>query len=77
MIRAPSSSHWIALLPVLTTARSVAEVQTTPNNDQFVKVTAGECKFTKPGIYRLWLEPVVMEKGEQLMNVREVVLKPK
>jgi hypothetical protein len=53
----------------------VLEVKLTGGNEDFQDVEAGEFTLPKPGVYRLWLEPVNMEKGQMLMNVREVVIK--
>ena len=40
----------------------------------FRTVTIGTASFSKPGLYRLWIRPVEIPAGSQLMRVKEVTL---
>ena len=52
-------------------------VEPTPSNEDFKVVDAGPFTIPRPGIWRLWLEPVRMADGQSLFNVRDIILRTK
>ncbi|MBP7950974.1 MAG: protein kinase [Verrucomicrobiales bacterium] len=52
-------------------------VSNTESTDRFDAADVGEFKLAKPGNYRLWIEPISMERGQVLMTLREVVVRKK
>lgn len=51
-----------------------AKVEPTESNESFTPVDAGSFQIPRPGTWRVWLEPAVMEAGQPLFNVREIIL---
>lgn len=62
---------------VLGEASPPLPVMTTAKPEEFATVEGGPLNVPRPGTYRLWIEPVTMEKGTPLMNLREIVLEKK
>ncbi|HEX2748910.1 MAG TPA: hypothetical protein VHM91_12975, partial [Verrucomicrobiales bacterium] len=51
------------------------DVTVTRTTDAFVPVKAGKFTLTKPGSWRVWLEPGRMSENQALMNIRKITLK--
>ncbi|RYD38361.1 MAG: serine/threonine protein kinase [Verrucomicrobiaceae bacterium] len=49
-------------------------VRFTPSNEDFLPAEGGKFQIPRPGTWRLWLEPALMEAGQPLMNVRSIFM---
>ena len=58
----------------LGTGSEEAKVQPTESNESFLAVDTGKFQVPRAGTWRLWVDPVRMEPGQPLFNVREAVL---
>ena len=58
----------------LGTSASERNVRVTGSNEQFEAIDAGSFTIPKPGIWRLWIEPLRSSQGQPLMNIREITI---
>jgi hypothetical protein len=49
-------------------------VERTSSNAEFKTVTVGSGKFAKPGRYRIWVRPLEIASGDQLMRLQKLTL---
>lgn len=49
-------------------------VEKSSSATDFREVIVGRARFTKPGHYRLWIRPLYITPGDQLMRLKEVTL---
>lgn len=49
-------------------------MENTSGNTQFKSVTVGKAQFSKPGTYRLWIRPMEIPDGSQLMHLKGAVI---
>ncbi len=54
----------------------IKPVENTGSMTNFKTVSIGTVTFTKPGLYRLWIRPMVIPAGAQLMRVKEAIITP-
>ncbi|MCE9519422.1 MAG: protein kinase [Verrucomicrobia bacterium] len=54
----------------------VKPAENTGGPANFKIVSIGSASFTKPGLYRLWIRPVEITAGSQLMRVKEATITP-